>query len=337
MKKHTILPLMGTLLCLGAQALPYSTAILNAEPQPAEATAVSGKEEYIKYGNFDQWMTRDIKESGIIGGKTVTLAEVAPAARWTENKPYRNQGGSPWATSNVYAKVAGISKTNVSVYKEARPGHGYCAKLYTHLVECKVLGVVNIKVLAAGSLYLGETQEPITGVGDPMKKLSAGMKISRCPKAVKFDYKVKLSGEKNRIRKGTGRQKEVAGMDLCDAYAFVQKRWEDAEGNIHALRLGTMSVRWGKNTNDWVNNATYEIHYGDITGTSYYRDYMRLNEVERYSKNSKGQLVRIIEEGWGTENDAPTHLILAFDSSHGGAYVGSVGNTLWIDNVRLVY
>lgn len=330
MIKKTFLSLSLALFGLSATALPYA-------PQPAGASAVGGTEEYIKFGNFDQWMTRDIKESGIIGGKTVSLAEIAPAAHWTENKPYRNQGGSPWATSNVYAKVSGISKTNVSVYKEARAGHGYCAKLYTHLVECKVLGVVNIKVLAAGSIYLGETQEPITGAGDPMRKLSAGIKLNRAPKAVRFDYKVKLSGEPNRIRKGTGRQKEVAGMDMCDAYAFVQKRWEDAEGTIHALRLGTMSVRWNRNTNGWVNNATYELHYGDITGTSYYKDYMRLNEVERYAKNSKGKMVRIIEEGWGTAEDTPTHLILAFDSSHGGAYVGSVGNTLWVDNVRLVY
>lgn len=303
----------------------------------ATQTATAEHEEMLPFGKFDQWMQRDIKESAVIGGKTVSLYEIAPTAHWKTNKPYTNQGGSPWATSNVYAKVAGISKTNVSVYKEARPGHGNCAKLYTHLVECKVFGIVNIKVLAAGSIYLGETQEPITGVGDPMKKLSAGIKISRAPKAVRFDYKVKLSGEKNRIHKGTGRQKEVAGMDLCDAYAFVQKRWEDAEGNIHALRLGTMSVRWNKNTGDWVNDATYEIHYGDITKTSYYKDYMRLNEVERYAKNSKGRMVRIIEEGWGTAEDTPTHLVMAFDSSHGGAYIGSVGNTLWVDNVRLVY
>ena len=37
------------------------------------------------------------------------------------------------------------------------------------------------------------------------------------------------------------------------------------------------------------------------------------------------------------ENDVPTHIQLQFTASHGGAYVGSPGNTLWIDNVRLVY
>ena len=59
--------------------------------------------------------------------------------------------------------------------------------------------------------------------------------------------------------------------------------------------------------------------------------------VTKYARNSKGKMVKIIEEGWGTANDTPTHLVLQFDSSHGGAYVGSVGNTFWVDNVRLVY
>lgn len=43
-----------------------------------------------------------------------------------ENKAYKNMGGSPWATSNVMARVAGITKTNTSVFPEKR-GDGYCA------------------------------------------------------------------------------------------------------------------------------------------------------------------------------------------------------------------
>lgn len=45
----------------------------------------------------------------------------------------------------------------------------------------------------------------------------------------------------------------------------------------------------------------------------------------------------IREVGWGDAGDKPTHVVLRFSSSHGGAYIGSVGNTLWIDNVRFVY
>ena len=36
-------------------------------------------------------------------------------------------------------------------------------------------------------------------------------------------------------------------------------------------------------------------------------------------------------------NENPTHMILQFSSSHGGAFIGSPGNTLWVDNVKLVY
>ena len=56
-----------------------------------------------------------------------------------------------------------------------------------------------------------------------------------------------------------------------------------------------------------------------------------------YAKNSTGQLVPVEEEGWADADETPTHIIVKFDSSHGGAYIGTVGNTLWIDNVRLVY
>lgn len=47
--------------------------------------------------------------------------------------------------------------------------------------------------------------------------------------------------------------------------------------------------------------------------------------------------VPVITVGWGDENDEPTHLYIQFTASHGGAYIGSPGNSLWVDNVKLVY
>ena len=304
-----------------------------------QADLTDAREEYIKFGNFDQWLVRNIKESGIIGGNTRTLYEIAPNGTWNNSNPYRNQGGSPWATSNVLAKVAGITKTNTSVYREARPGHGFCAKLSTHEEKCVVLGLVNIKVLAAGSIYLGQTQEPITGTSNPMSKLDAGIRFNRRPQAIRFDYRVKLSGKPDRVRQtGFGKAKKVAGMDMADCILYLQKRWEDKNGNIYAHRVGTMVVRFNKSTG-WINNATYRIHYGDITKQKFYRSYMGLTTGDnvKYARNSKGKMVPVKEVGWGAANETPTHLVLQFDSSHGGAYVGSVGNTLWVDNVRLVY
>mgnify|MGYP007004253970 CR=1 FL=1 len=104
----------------------------------------------IKYGNMDHWVVRNIKESGIIGGHQKTVYAVGPSMTINGNVPYTNKGGSPWGSSNVLAHVSGIYKTNNSVFREQR-GSGYCAKLVTHIEKVKVLGLINIKVLAAGS------------------------------------------------------------------------------------------------------------------------------------------------------------------------------------------
>lgn len=298
------------------------------------------KVEYIKFGDMNSWIIRNVKESGVIGGHTKMLYEIGPSAVWNSAEPYTNQGGSPWGTSNVMAKVAGITKTNTSVYKEEREGHGSCARLETHIEKCVVLGIVNIKVLAAGSIFLGNTLEPITSTSNPMSKLNVGMRIKRKPKALCFDYRMKTTGQSERIRQtGFSKVTKVAGKDMGDCVLYLQKRWEDAEGNIYAHRVGTMVVRFGQTTDGWINNARFPIHYGNITKESFYKPYMGLTTGEdvKYAKNSKGKMMPIQEVGWGEPDDEPTHMVLQFDSSHGGAYIGSVGNTLWIDNVRIVY
>ena len=43
------------------------------------------KVEYIKYGDMDSWLVRNIKESLVIGGNTKVLYEIAPSAVWNEN------------------------------------------------------------------------------------------------------------------------------------------------------------------------------------------------------------------------------------------------------------
>lgn len=329
----------AVLLC-GSYGIAQAVAGTQNAPREEQAEAVDGRVEYIRYGNFDSWLTRNVKESGIIGGKTKTLYEIAPNGTWNNNNPYHGLGGSPWATSNVLARVSGITKTNTTVYKVARPGHGYCAKLETKIEECKVLGIVNIKVLAAGSVYLGRTQEPITGTSNPMSKLDAGVAFNRRPKAIMFDYCARLTGAGSRVRQtGFSRKQTVAGKDYPDVILYLQKRWEDAKGNIHALRVGTLVHRFTQSNSGWVNNASFAIRYGNISQQGGYASYMGLatGELTKYAKNSRGKMVPIKEEGWAPANTVPTHLVLQFDSSHGGAYVGSVGNTLWLDNVRLVY
>lgn len=297
-------------------------------------------DELVKYGDFEQWITRTVKESALVGGAKRTLYEIGPTQTWPQNKAYTNQGGSPWGTSNVYAKVCGVVKSNESVYFDNH-ANGKCVKLQTTLVKCKAIGIVNITVLAAGSLFSGEMVEPITSSSNPMSKMNTGIPYTRKPKAIKFDYKIKLSGEPNRIREtGFSKKKEIAGKDLCEALVLLQKRWEDADGKIHAKRVGTMWKRFSSDT-EWINGAQFDIHYGDISNTSYYKNYMQLqnDKTERfyYATNSRGKQVIVTEDGWAEPDEAPTHMIIYFNSSHGGAFIGSVGNTMWIDNVKMVY
>ena len=293
----------------------------------------------LKYSDFDQWITRDIKESAIIGGNTRTLYEIGPTGIWDGKKPYINQGGSPWASSNIMAKVAGVVKTNVSVYPEPR-GNGRCAKLVSHIVGVKVLGLVNIQVLAAGSIYLGKMIEPITSSSNPYGKLDFGIPFTDKPQAIQFDYKVKLSDEPDRIRRtGFSRVKTIPGKDTPGMVLLLQRRWEDANGNIFASRIGTIIHHFNKNS-DWVNGAKFQIHYGDITHESFFQpsmDLVQSGESQKYAKNSRGKIVPIKEVSWGSPDETPTHLCLQFVSSFGTPYVGAVGTTLWLDNVKLIY
>ena len=291
----------------------------------------------IPFGDMNNWVTRKIHESGIIGGATKSVYAVGPTQTIEKNEAYENLGGSPWATSNVFAKVAGISKTNVSVFPEKR-GDGYCARLETRYESVKVFGLVDIEVIAAGSLFTGSVHEPISGTKNPMRMLNMGIPFTEKPKALRFDYKIKMSGESDRVcSTGFSKKTKVKGTDYPVVVLLLQKRWEDGKGNIYAIRVGTMVLRYDKST-DWVNGATYPIHYGNITKEPFYvEEWMKIQDQERYSTNSNGKSVPVKEMGWGTANDMPTHMVLQFASSHGGAYIGSPGNAMWVDNVALVY
>ena len=222
--------------------------------------------EMLPFGNMDQWIDRQIKESGIIGGETKHVYAIGPTKTITDNSAYKNMGGSPWATSNVMARVAGITKTNTSVFPEQR-GDGFCARMDTRMESVKVFGLVDITVLAAGSIFLGEVHEPIKGTKNPQKMLDSGIPYTKKPVAIQFDYKVKMSDREKRIRAtGFSRITDVEGKDFSEVNLFLQKRWEDKDGNIYAKRIGTMVVRYYKTTDEWRNNATYAIMYGDITG-----------------------------------------------------------------------
>ena len=65
------------------------------------AAVSAQKRELLPFADFEQWVTRHMKESKLLGGRERTLYAIAPTATIEGEKAYRNMGGSPWATSWV--------------------------------------------------------------------------------------------------------------------------------------------------------------------------------------------------------------------------------------------
>jgi hypothetical protein len=200
----------------------------------------------------------------------------------------------------------------------------------------KAAGVVNLDVMVAGSIFLGQIYEPITSTKSPLAKMSMGMAYTKRPVALVYDYKVDMPNVNTRVKaSGLGSQKTLQGRDNAEVYVFLQRRWEDAKGNIYAKRVGTARERYSKSTSGWVNGHELKIHYGDITKQSWYKSYMGLLDGEKayYARNSKGKLVPVHEIGWDDASATPTHVLMMASSSCGEPYVGTEGITLYIDNI----
>lgn len=290
-------------------------------------------------GKFDRWCVREVKESGLIGGNVRYLYEFFgnQDTLKTGKTPFKAPKGYLWRTNNVLAIVAGVVKTNNTVYPEKR-GDGYCARVETHIEEVKALGIVNMDVTCQGALLVGELPEPITTTKDPMSKVLYGIPFTGMPEALKMDYKADVGHE---VIRGTGfsKLKPMGYNDFAEITVILQKRWEDEEGNVHALRVGTGIERITDDVPEWVNGHEVKIHYGDISGAPFFKDYMDLKndpETAYHAMNSIGDNVIIKEDGWAAPGTEPTHIMIHFISSCGNAFYGGVGNTLWLDNVQIV-
>jgi len=287
----------------------------------------------IQFGDFESWVTRYIDESSIIGGKTRRIYAIGPTENIYGNKALDIE--SIWATSNTYAKVAGISKTSNTVYPEKR-GNGYCAKLTTEYAECKVLGMINIKVLVSGTIYWGKAHEPIDGADNPYSKMKWGVPFTKKPKALILDYKSAMPNKGTITVCKTTSSSTRSGNDEQEIMLILQNRWEDSNGNVYAKRVGTAIYHIKNPTTDWVNGLRIPVIYGDATKSPIYQPYMALRS-KYYTINSKGKNVPITETGWGDENTPVTHAILLISASCQEAFTGTIGNTIWVDNLMLEY
>jgi hypothetical protein len=177
----------------------------------ASLTVAAQRYEKVPFGDFEQWAVRYITESPIIGGQEKTLYVIGPTDTIRSNEVY-DYANTIWSTSNAYAKVAGVTKTSNNVTPEKGPT-GRCAKLATQFAYCKVAGLLNIKVLAAGSIYWGKMLEPVTGASDPFAFIDWGIPFTKRPKALVLNYKANIPNTGKLVKGTTTRTTEFDGYD----------------------------------------------------------------------------------------------------------------------------
>ena len=299
-------------------------------------TAAAQRYEKVPFGDFEQWTVRYVKESQVLGGQEKTLYVIGPTDTIRSNDPYKYKN-TIWASSNALAKMMGVVKVSNNVTPDKGP-YGTCAKLATEFAECKVAGLVNVKVLAGGSIYWGKMLEPVTGVKDPYAYMDWGIPFTKRPKAVVLNYKATIPNTGKLVKGTTFRTTEFNGYDPAEILFILQNRWEDEKGNIHAKRVGTAVCHIEK-TSGWQKDFSVPVIYGDARKSSDYKPFMDLLSGDKtmYALNKKGKKKVIQEEAWAEADSPVTHAIMMITSSSQGAFVGAVGNVLWVDEIRLEY
>ncbi|HKL96486.1 MAG TPA: PCMD domain-containing protein [Paludibacteraceae bacterium] len=294
----------------------------------------------LKFGDMESWTVRYIKESNLIGGQIKTLYVLGPTDTIgceNGNVPYKFTKTS-WGISNAYANVSGVAKGANTTQPERR-GDGWCARLDTRMETVCVLGMIDVKVAIAGTLFLGSVIEPVKSANDPYGSVDFGLPFTQKPKALLLDLKTRVS-DKNIVTKALGvKVTTIIGHDEPEIFLYLQKRWEDNRGNIYAKRIATVRQRFPKTIPDWHDDYRLDLHYGDISKRADFKTYQGLadNRGQLQTKNSKGKMVPIQEVAWGTTDDLPTHIILMISAGCYPAFYGTLGNALWVDNLRLVY
>ena len=153
-----------------------------------------------------------------------------------------------------------------------------------------------MKVAIAGTLFFGSVIEPVRSANDPYGSIDIGIPFTQKPKALLLDLKTRVS-EKNVVTKALGMGvSTIQGHDEPEVYIYLQKRWEDKDGNIYAKRIGTARQRFPKTIPDWHNDYRLPIHYGDITKRCDFKKYQGLfpDGGQFKAKNSKGKMVYIL-------------------------------------------
>ena len=269
--------------------------------------------ESIPFGDFEHWKSNDIKESLLIGGQTKTLYKI---------------GGS-WSSSNAHAKAFGIDKVSVSVTPEKRV-EGPCCRMESKLETVSAIGI-DFKALATGSIFTGKMID-VVGMkqsNDPNSAIDMGVPFTGRPSALILDYKALIQDAAAVYAPAKTKVKEVAGHDKGHITLILQHRCEE-NGHVYAYRVGT-AVQYINQTTDWKNDFRLPIVYGEAGKAS-----KELSNNRHKTHNSEGKMV-CIEEVDFREDVQPTHLIIQISAGSMPPFTGCPGNTIWVDNIKLVY
>ena len=150
---------------------------------------------------------------------------------------------------------------NTRVYPEKR-GDGSCCRLETAIRKDNIAGL-KVEVLIAGTLFVGELNEPVRGLKDPLKNVNQGIAFSKKPKAVKFDYKYSVGNQRVKScfivsirRKGLIRQSFVS---------FFRNDGKIRMGTCLPPVLVAPVGFFTGTVSQWVNGAKFPVSYGDCT------------------------------------------------------------------------
>ena len=66
------------------------------------------------------------------------------------------------------------------------------ARMEARMEEVKVMGIINMDVMVAGTIFLGRIFEPITSPKGPYSKMEMGIPYTKRPKALVYDFKVEM-------------------------------------------------------------------------------------------------------------------------------------------------
>ena len=269
--------------------------------------------EILPFGDFEHWSGQQIRESRLIGGETKTLYKI----------------GGPWSSSNAYAKAMGVEKVSVSVVPEKR-GNGYCCRMESTLEEVSAIGI-DFKALATGSIYTGKMMDVIgmKQSSDPISAIDMGIPFTERPTALVLDYKALIQDAAAIYAPAKTTIKEVSGRDKGQITLILQHRWEE-NGHVYAYRVGT-AVKYITQSSDWKNNFRLPIQYGEAGKAT-----KALSTNRHKTCNSQGQMV-CIEEVDFRDDVQPTHLIIQISAGSMPPFMGCPGNTVWVDNIKLVY